>query len=488
MSSNLPIVRDNRVRDRLAAVGQTLFTFDAPLFDAADLKVFVKTPASEYFVQRTSGFDVALLAGNSGASVVFSLPPLAEGGASPVTVRLQGARVHTRLLDVTRGGIVRSQSLEAELDRQTLVLQELRRDVDATEGAAQTATGAAAIATTKAGAASASAETAVASAEAAGQAAALAGYLANAAPGTPVGDGFSARHWAATAQALADGLDLGNYSTTTQILALLGDYVPTTRTVASGLGVKINGGASAPLSGTVTVGLDLASDAETVAGLLTNKPAAPSGVHAAIVAALAGISTTALKNVRLITASGSITPSAGVTKWLGFVVGGGGASGATVNGASGQGIASGGGGGGGGSLFNADVNPTNSYPATIGAGGVGVNSAAAQGGTGGTTSITIAGTTYSGGGGGGGYGNGNGTGTGGNGGAGSGGGFPVAGQNGSGGAGTTASQGGPGAGGSGGLGAFALGYGRGGHGRGETGPGFAGGTNGYAGCILILEF
>ena len=130
MSTNLPIVRDSRIRDRLAAVGQTVFTFDAPLFDAADLKVFVQTPATVGFVERTTGFTTTILSGSIGAEVAFVVPPLAAGGVSPVTVRLIGARTHQRLIDVTRGGTVRSQSLEDELDRQTVVLQELRRDVD----------------------------------------------------------------------------------------------------------------------------------------------------------------------------------------------------------------------------------------------------------------------------------------------------------------------------------------------------------------------
>lgn len=70
----------------------------------------------------------------------------------------------------------------------------------------------------------------------------------------------------------------------------ISQWVPATRTIASGLGVKINGGESATLAGTVTVGLDFATPAETVAGEIANKPAAPAGVHAAIAAALGSIS------------------------------------------------------------------------------------------------------------------------------------------------------------------------------------------------------
>lgn len=151
----------------------------------------------------------------------------------------------------------------------------------------------------------------------------------------------------------------------------LSQWVPATRTIASGLGVKINGGESATLAGTVTIGLDFATDAETVAGEIGNKAAAPSGVHAAIAAALAGLSAGGIKNVRLITASGSVTPSAGVTKWVGFIVDGGQPGNNTgPAGASGR-----------GSIFIASVSPSASYSAVIGA-------------VAGATSVVIAGTTY----------------------------------------------------------------------------------------------
>lgn len=87
----------------------------------------------------------------------------------------------------------------------------------------------------------------------------------------------------------------------------LSQWVPETRTIASGLGVKINGGESATLAGTVTVGLDLATPAETIAGQIGNKPAAPDGVHAAIAAALAGVNVGLHRRVT----SGLLTLSAG---------------------------------------------------------------------------------------------------------------------------------------------------------------------------------
>ncbi|CAI9399039.1 hypothetical protein ANOBCDAF_00189 [Pleomorphomonas sp. T1.2MG-36] len=148
----------------------------------------------------------------------------------------------------------------------------------------------------------------------------------------------------------------------------LSQWVPETRTIASGLGVKINGGESATLAGTVTVGLDLATPTETIAGEIGNKPVAPDGVHAAIAAALAGFSAGGVKNIRLITASGNVTPSAGVTKWVAFFVDGGQGWGA-MGAAGGMLTLRNGAAGGAGGIHVLSVNDGTSYPATIGASG-----------------------------------------------------------------------------------------------------------------------
>lgn len=130
MSVALPIIRDNRRRDLAAGVGQTVFTFDAPVTETDDITVATRTAPSTLFVSVTSGFSVALLAGNVGATVTFAAPPRPTADAPVTTVRLDGARVHARTTDVTRGGAIRAAALERELDLQATVLQELRRDVD----------------------------------------------------------------------------------------------------------------------------------------------------------------------------------------------------------------------------------------------------------------------------------------------------------------------------------------------------------------------
>lgn len=128
MSSARPIYRDNRRRDINAAVGQLVFQFDAALFDAADLAVSVSTNGQPF--ELAANVQVIPYAQYAGASVVFATAPRDSAG-SVVVVRLEGRRVHERRMDVTRGARLSSAALEDELDRTALVLQEIRRDLDA---------------------------------------------------------------------------------------------------------------------------------------------------------------------------------------------------------------------------------------------------------------------------------------------------------------------------------------------------------------------
>lgn len=129
MSIALPILRDSRQRDIIAAPGQTVFTFDQPLFDTADLAVYARTAAAANFNQLTDGFAVALSPGFANASVTFDAAPQPTSADPPIVVRLQGSRVQSRTFDVTRGGTINSKAIEAEFDKQAIILQELRRDL-----------------------------------------------------------------------------------------------------------------------------------------------------------------------------------------------------------------------------------------------------------------------------------------------------------------------------------------------------------------------
>ena len=127
MSVIVPIVRDSRRLDIVAAVGQTSFSFPRPLFDAADLSVSVKEAGWLSFV-GASGYVVTLTSG--GATVDFGAPLRSDVSAPEIVVRLEGRRIAARTTDVTRGGALNGAAIDHELDLAAVTLQELRRDVD----------------------------------------------------------------------------------------------------------------------------------------------------------------------------------------------------------------------------------------------------------------------------------------------------------------------------------------------------------------------
>jgi hypothetical protein len=131
MSSANPLPRSARRNDIAAAIGQTVFgPFDWKVYATADVAVKTRAASATFFTDLDSGFTVALTDETlpSFFTVTFAAAPRAA--APEVTVRIQGARIHERETDVTQGGAVRAAPLEAELDRQTVAMQELRRDAD----------------------------------------------------------------------------------------------------------------------------------------------------------------------------------------------------------------------------------------------------------------------------------------------------------------------------------------------------------------------
>ena len=132
MGATLKISRSVRRVDYSAGAGQTVFDFPHPLFDAQDLQVALKPTGSARFsaLSYPADFSVSINAVTRTAQVTLATPPRATAGAPAVVVRLRGLRTHERETDVCRGGVVVSSTLERELDRQTVILQELRRDVD----------------------------------------------------------------------------------------------------------------------------------------------------------------------------------------------------------------------------------------------------------------------------------------------------------------------------------------------------------------------
>jgi hypothetical protein len=246
------------------------------------------------------------------------------------------------------------------------------------EAARVEAVGAASTATTAAG-------TSVQAAGAAGDAAALADQLANAAPDTPVGSGFSMRHWLALVEALVSDLDLSNYPTVAQIAETLADYTPTRRKVKTGAAFLLNGSAGtdavpaeADLSADLLFKLIFASTAASIEGAREDLPVHPAGLKAAIDGALESFSAGGIKGVQVFTTSRIYTPDASATKAVILAVGGGGGGGTVGSQTAGD--------GGSGGEFAACLWPNPSAQSVyIGAGGAsGSNSSA---GAGGSTSV-----------------------------------------------------------------------------------------------------
>lgn len=355
---------------------------------------------------------------------VATVAPLGSFPATPGVVSFVRQTPMTQSYDPTATDTYDAAGHAAALDRSAMRVAELSVKVDdiaassivVADGAASVPVGAVyvsngeggaiagptaaeietarAAAVSAAGTATGAAGVATGAATTAGNAAMLADQLANAAPDTPVGTGFSARHWVALAQALSDAFDLGSYSTTAQIEAKLEGFAPTGRKIKVGSGLSLDGTAGSDeetaegdLSADRLIKLLFATEAEIAAGEITDKPVHPAGMAAAIAALASG----GIKHVRLVTASGAVTPSLGVKKWLGLLVGGGAGGQAAY-----QGYPGAGGSGAGLTMFLATVSDATTYPLVIGAGGTaGAGAHGNAGGAGGASSLVIAGTTYS---------------------------------------------------------------------------------------------
>lgn len=200
MSLSTPIPRDTRRRDVLAGASQTLYgPFDFVIYDTADVAVFVRQPSGTTWTQLAAA-DFTVTPSSAAFPSLFSVT-LDSAPTTGATVRIEGVRTHERALDVTQGGVLASVELEKELDRQTVVLQELRRDVDEATQPDATAEAEAAAA-----AAASSASAASASATAASGSATTATTQATAAAGSATSASTSASSASASATAAAASL------------------------------------------------------------------------------------------------------------------------------------------------------------------------------------------------------------------------------------------------------------------------------------------
>lgn len=133
MAQPFPLPRETRESAELVTDGSALYgPFAFRIFDPEDVSVWLRpaigepwAPAPFVTVEKVSGlaFDDFRLC--------FSPPPVPG-----LRLLVQGRRLHERLIEVTRGGALSSERLEAELSRQGVILQELRRDADSLESRA----------------------------------------------------------------------------------------------------------------------------------------------------------------------------------------------------------------------------------------------------------------------------------------------------------------------------------------------------------------
>jgi hypothetical protein len=126
MSTAYPIPRETRQITIVLAAGQTVVPFPFRIFDPADLAVAVKAPGARAFTAADFTVEVGAL---PAAGRITLTQPYPTGS----TCRVASRRVHERATDVTLAGVIRAAALEAELDCDATVLQELRRDIDAVE-------------------------------------------------------------------------------------------------------------------------------------------------------------------------------------------------------------------------------------------------------------------------------------------------------------------------------------------------------------------
>jgi hypothetical protein len=112
-------IGDVAPRVQYAADGvQTAFTYPFPIFEPADLEVRVDGLLSQ------AGFAIAGAGRSEGGTVTFTAPP-----ASGVRITLRRNLVVARTSDFQENGILRSRTLNDELDYQVAALQEVKEEL-----------------------------------------------------------------------------------------------------------------------------------------------------------------------------------------------------------------------------------------------------------------------------------------------------------------------------------------------------------------------
>jgi hypothetical protein len=96
------------------------------IFDVDDVVVETRAVATTVFTEVT---DAVIAKVNPAAAYDFFTVTFAAPLTSAFEFRVTGARLHKRELAVTRGGAIDGTSLEKELSKQSVVLQEQRRNI-----------------------------------------------------------------------------------------------------------------------------------------------------------------------------------------------------------------------------------------------------------------------------------------------------------------------------------------------------------------------
>lgn len=124
MSVVLPIEDDPRFRIYVASEGQQAFAIPFPFQDAIDIGVYADIEATWVPIDRAS-FSISGARNPSGGTVTFS-----TGRTLDERILVLGEAALERLTSIAINGRFSSTATDDELDRNRIVQQEIRRDVD----------------------------------------------------------------------------------------------------------------------------------------------------------------------------------------------------------------------------------------------------------------------------------------------------------------------------------------------------------------------
>ncbi|TRL39823.1 hypothetical protein [Rhizobium straminoryzae] len=124
MSAVFPIEDDPRYRIITASAGQTAFAVAFPFQSAGDVKAF-EEDAGEWVEIDDAGYTVTGAGNPSGGTLTFT-----AGRTGGERILILGLAVLERLTSIVLNGRFSSRATDDELDRNRLIQQELKREID----------------------------------------------------------------------------------------------------------------------------------------------------------------------------------------------------------------------------------------------------------------------------------------------------------------------------------------------------------------------